>query len=204
MISTRSDKLGRLLQSTIYWLACLAWALAASLVQAESLYRPDHYRALTADSKAYRVGDVLTVQVMENASATTNADTTTRRGNDLDASLTLSRNPTISGGIALHGDFDGGGRTQRAGRLLASLSVTVREILPNGDLRVSGEQELLINDEQQKISLEGRVRPRDISDGNVVLSSRLADARINYIGEGDLTERQRRGWWRKLLDWLGL
>lgn len=204
MTTSHRSRSQRWLRTAAWWLLGVVLALAIGAVQAESLYQPDRYRALAADSKAHRVGDVLTVQVVENASATSNADTTTRRDNDLAVNFSLSRNPTISGGIGIHGDFDGGGRTQRAGRLLAAISVTVREILPNGDLRVAGEQELLINDEQQKIVLEGRVRPRDISDGNIVLSSRLADARINYIGEGDLTERQRRGLWRRLLDWLGL
>jgi len=82
--------------------------------------------------------------------------------------------------------------------------VNVQEILPNGDLKVSGEQLLTVNEEQHKVNLEGRVRPQDISSDNVVLSTRLADARIDYIGEGDLSERQKRGWWRKLVDWLGL
>jgi flagellar L-ring protein precursor FlgH len=52
--------------------------------------------------------------------------------------------------------------------------------------------------------LEGRVRPQDISDGNVVVSSRLADAKITYVGQGDLAERQKPAWWRKVFDWLGL
>jgi flagellar L-ring protein precursor FlgH len=54
------------------------------------------------------------------------------------------------------------------------------------------------------VSLEGRVRPQDISDGNVVLSTRLAEARITYLGEGELSQRQQRAWWRKLLDWVGM
>jgi flagellar L-ring protein precursor FlgH len=53
------------------------------------------------------------------------------------------------------------------------------------------------------VTLEGLVRPVDITDGNVVQSTRIADARITYVGEGDLTERGRRAWWRKLLDALG-
>ncbi len=102
------------------------------------------------------------------------------------------------------GDFDGGGTTQRTNKLLATITVAVKEVLPTGDLRVAGEQLLTVNDEQHKVSLEGRVRPQDISDGNVVLSTRLAEAHINYVGDGELSDRQRRAWWRKLLDLLGL
>lgn len=181
--------------------------LAGVAAQAESLYREEAYRPLTADNKAFRVGDTVTVQVLENSSASTNADTTTRRKNGISADLSLTRNlrsaPSIAAGVNVAGDFDGGGRTQRASRLLAQLSVVVTEILPNGDMKLAGEQILYVNEEQQKVNLQGRVRPQDISEGNVVLSTRLADARITYVGEGDLSERQRRSWWRSIMDWLG-
>jgi len=180
----------------------LAWCAVA---QAQtSLYDEQTFRPLTADNKAYRVGDVLTVQVLENSAATVNADTDTHRANAVSAELTRAHVPAVRVGVANAGEFDGGGRTVRAGKLLAQLSVTVRAVMPNGDMLVAGEQLLLINDEQQRINLEGRVRRQDISDTNVVLSSRLADAKITYVGEGELAERQRPAWWRKVMDWMGL
>ncbi len=185
-------------------LAATLLAAGTGAALAQSLYDERTYRALAADHKAYRVGDVLTVQVLESATAQANTDTGTRRGNQVQAQVDKAKSPPVSVGLSVSGDFDGGGRTARAGRLLAQLSVTVREVLPNGDLRVGGEQVLLINDEQQRIELEGRVRPIDISDGNIVQSSRIADARIHYVGQGELAERQRPAWWRKVLDWLGL
>jgi flagellar L-ring protein FlgH len=181
--------------------ALLGLSLGAA---ATSLYNESTFRPLTADNKAFRVGDILTVQVFENSSATTSTDTGTRRKNNLNAELTHGARRVAETGIAIGGDFDGGGRTQRANRVLITLSVSVKEVLPNGDLRVSGEQLLLVNEEQQKVTLEGRVRPQDVSDGNVVLSTRLADARITYLGEGEVSERQQRAWWRKLLDWVGM
>lgn len=177
---------------------------AAAFSQAESLYNEASFRAYVADSRAQRVGDTLTVQVMESASAAANTDTGTRRKNNLAASLSHRQVPTTGAEVGVSGDFDGGGRTARAGKLLAQISVTVREVLPNGELKVAGEQVLLINEEQQRINLEGRVRPQDISEGNVVLSTRLAEAKITYVGEGDLAERQRPSWWRRFLDALGL
>lgn len=183
----------------------LALLLSASLpVAAESLYQEGSFRPLTADNKAFRVGDSLTVQVFENSSASTSADTGTRRNNDISGSVTQTGNRVVGQlGIGVSGGFDGGGRTQRANKLLATLTVTVQEVLASGELRVAGEQLLTVNEELQKVNLEGRVRPQDISDGNVVLSTRLADARITYVGEGDVTDRARRGGWRKVLDWLG-
>lgn len=178
-------------------------ALSAG-ANADSLYREGAYRAPAADNKAHQAGDLITIQVFENASATTSSDTGTRRKNGLSAGFSHGdlggKQFTLSAG----GDFDGGGHTQRSNRFLTTLTVTVTAVAPNGDLLVGGEQMLTINDEQQKVNLQGRVRPADISDGNVVLSTRLADARITYLGEGDLSERQRRSWWRGLLDWMGL
>jgi flagellar L-ring protein FlgH len=185
------------------WLAAAttAWAGAS---RAQSLYDEKTFRTLTADNKAFRIGDVLTVQVFENATASANADTETRRANQISTELTRAHVPIVKNTIGVSGQFDGGGRTVRAGKLLAQLTVSVLEVMPNGDMRIGGEQALLINEEQQRINLEGRVRPQDISETNVVLSSRLADAQITYVGEGDLAERQRPAWWRKVFDWLGL
>ena len=181
-------------------LACVAGAC----VQAQSLYREDSWRGLTADNKAYRTGDVLTVQVFENSSASSSADTGTRRSNHLSAELTHSGTNVGQTSIGVAGDFDGGGRTQRANRLLTTLTVTVQEVLPAGQLRVAGTQSVTVNDELQRVTLEGFVRPADISDGNVVQSTRIAQARITYVGEGDVSDRSRRAWWRKLLDALGM
>ncbi|MGE1004986.1 flagellar basal body L-ring protein FlgH [Ralstonia pseudosolanacearum] len=187
-------------------IVCLLGAAAAPCAAyAESLYKEGTYRQLTSDNKAFRVGDVITVQVYENSSATTSTDTTSQRKNNLNVAVnTLLTGRQVGGGASVAGDFDGGGTTQRANKLLATITVAVQDVLPNGDLRIGGEQLLMVNDEQHKVSLEGRVRPQDISDGNVVLSTRLAEAHINYVGEGELSDRQRRAWWRKLLDLLGL
>jgi flagellar L-ring protein precursor FlgH len=184
-------------------LLAFAVAAAAATAGAQSLYREDAWRPLTGDNKAYRPGDVLTVQVYENSTAMSSADTGTRRNNDLSAALAHGTKVVGQTAIKVGGDFDGGGQTQRTSRLLTTVTVTVQEILPGGQLRVAGTQSILVNEELQKVTLEGLVRPVDISDGNVVQSTRIADARITYVGEGDLTERQRRGWWRKLVDALG-
>lgn len=185
--------------------AALVAVLLPQAVPAQQLYNEATYRALAGDRKALHVGDVITVQVFEQSSATTSTDTSTQRNNALNAGYASTRGGVQHGGsIGVAGSFDGGGTTQRANKLLVTLSVTVREVLPNGDLRLAGEQTLTVNEEQHKVSLEGRVRPQDVSSDNVVLSTRLADAHIDYLGDGDLTERQKRGWWRRLLDALGL
>lgn len=190
--------------------SCIASVLLALTVLAsvpaagaQSLFQEEAWRGLTTDNKAYRVGDVLTVQVFENSSASTSADTGTRRANHLGAELAHGSNRVAQTSVGVNGDFDGGGRTQRASRLLATLSVIVQEVLPGGQLRIAGTQSVTVNEELQRVTLEGLVRPVDISDGNVVQSTRIAQARITYVGEGDLSERNRRAWWRRLLDALG-
>jgi flagellar L-ring protein precursor FlgH len=186
-------------------------ALAASLLvcssgaSAQRLYDETTYRALAADHKAFRVGDVVTVQVYEQSSATTTTDTTTQRNNAVNVGISSAITGTQRGGsIAQGGSFDGGGTTQRANKLLVTLSVSVVEVLPNGDLRLAGDQALTVNEEHHAVHLEGRVRPQDVAGDNTVLSTRLADAHVNYVGAGDLSERQKPSWWRKLLDGLGL
>lgn len=185
-------------------LSGMVLAAAAACAQADSLYKPHSFQALTSDRKAAAVGDVLTVQVVENSSATTTADTATRRSSGAGLAIDSTRGSSLHARLDAHGDFDGGGSTRRANRFLAALTVSVREVLPNGDLRVEGEQVLSLNEERQTVRVQGRVRRIDISEGNIVLSSRLADAQITLVGDGDLTERQRRSWWKRAIDWMGL
>ncbi|RYF16710.1 MAG: flagellar basal body L-ring protein FlgH [Comamonadaceae bacterium] len=183
--------------------AAVLTALVAGAAPAQSLFDENTWRGFTADNKAYRPGDVLTVQVLENSSASSTADTGTRRNNRMQAELAHGSRTVAETALAVGGEFDGGGRTQRASRLLTTLTVTIQEVLPGGHLRVAGTQSVTVNEEAQTVTLEGVVRAADITDGNVVQSPRIAQARITYVGEGDLTERNRRAWWRRLLDALG-
>jgi flagellar L-ring protein precursor FlgH len=93
---------------------------------------------------------------------------------------------------------------QRAGRVAAQLTVTVKSVAPNQELFVSGRQQILVNGEKQLIELSGRVRPIDISESNTVVSSRIADAHITYVGDGILAEKQKQGILSHILGWLGL
>jgi len=178
--------------------------LVAHFAAGESLYREDGFRSMVADVKAYRPGDSLTVLIVENASAQSSTDTSSTRDQALGYDLNFTPSPLTSRSAAVktNNDFDSQGSTQRAGKFLAQITVTVLDVAANGELRVSGQQMLEINNEKQHIKLEGRVRPYDIS-GNSVLSTRLADAKISYLGDGDLADRQRPGWWMRLLTWLG-
>ncbi|RQP26657.1 flagellar basal body L-ring protein FlgH [Piscinibacter terrae] len=176
-------------------------ALAASAV--DSLYREDTYQPLTADRKGTRVGDLVTVQIFEASSATSTADTNSDRSADLAVEVAGTQR-RLRRSASLSNDMQGTGRTERTGRLLAQVTVSIKEILPNGDLMLAGDQMLEINDERQRIHLEGRIRPVDLQENNLVLSSRLADAKISYLGNGVIGDKQKPAWWQKILTALGV
>jgi flagellar L-ring protein precursor FlgH len=192
-----------------------SWALPAALALlapaapsiAADLYTPEAYRALASDVKAYRIGDGLTVLVTENTSAVTSADTSAGRATGVGIGFDVQaqgRAHTFDLDGNVKNNFAGNAKTQRAGRLLAQITVNVTGVLPNGDLLVAGEQQLEINDEKQTLRLEGRVRRQDIGEGNTVVSNRIADARIRYVGDGVLSEGQKVSVVTRFLTWLGL
>lgn len=168
-----------------------------------SLYSDGQFQSLTSDRRRFEVGEVLTIVVYENASATSSADTGTSRDSSVGVGASTP-NWNKGASVTANNDFNGVGRTQRSGRLLAQITVLVREVLPNGDLRVAGEQLLEINGEKQTIRAEGRVRPRDVSENNSVLSTRLAEARLAFVGDGVLGDNQRPRWWQKVLSLFGI
>jgi flagellar L-ring protein precursor FlgH len=179
--------------------------LCCGVSSGDSLYGGEaSFRSLTGDKRAFRVGDMLTVIVVENSSVSANANTTAEKSGGL-LFKWRATNRAENGNLQLGDTFGGKGQIQRSGKMLAQLSVTVREVDPlSGLLTVAGEQQLLVNDEKQEIKLVGKVRPIDILDNNTVLSNRLADAHISYVGDGVLSEKQHPGVLTRLLSWLGI
>ena len=155
---------------------------------------------LFSDPKARRAGDILTIKIVESSSASNSADTTTDRGSSLSAGInelfgvrtSALQDLSVSGGI--ESEFEGSGSTTRSGSLEAFITVRVVEVMPNGNLKIVGSREIMVNNEKQIMTIYGVVRPRDVSDDNVVLSTFVADARIAYSGAGIVDDRQRPGW----------
>jgi len=181
----------------------VAAVLVAGAARADSLYDEQRYRPLVGDPRAIRVGDNITVVVTEFASVTASARTATDKDGTV-SGVARGTNSTKQGSVNLNEDFNGGGRIERSGKLTAQLTVVVQSIDANGDLRVKGEQEIEVNNEKQTLYVEGRVRPQDIQANNTILSTRLADAKIRYTGDGLLAEKQRPGILTRLLSWLRL
>jgi flagellar L-ring protein precursor FlgH len=187
----------------------LAFGLLAVLVTAHgdesvSMFDQQTYRPLVADQKAFYVGDVLTVVIQEVATASSSADLRARRTFSVAASASSADSAPHSASANTATTSNGVGTTDRTGRLLAQLTVRVTGVEPSGDLLVSGRQSLKINGEEQRIVLSGLVRRRDVADDNTVLSSRIADARIEFDGRGFVTDQGRPGWLARLFTLLGL
>ena len=181
----------------------MTFPLAAQSSAPGSMIQPDSYRALTADRRAHRPGDTLTVLVLETAQASASANTDGSHDFQVDAQAHTPRG-NYPYGLGLSGSDQGQGETSRSGALQAQLAVRVIELEPGGLLRVRGEQTVTINGEQQHIALTGLVREEDILPSNVIPSNRISDAQIEFNGRGDVSEAQRHSVVYRVLHWLRL
>ena len=205
-------------RSTSKPLAALCIFLAAGTpVPAGSLWREGvtDERGMFADKRAKRVGDILTIIVQETASVanserlktdkasksgvTNLADTIVRQfANKLPGKLQpvkdLNLNSTGTN------DYTGGGEVKNSQTIATRAAVQVIDVLPNGNLVVEGLREISFSKERQFAALRGLVRSYDILPDNTVLSSNMADARIEIISEGTLTDAQKKGWLLRLND----
>jgi flagellar L-ring protein precursor FlgH len=193
---------------------CLTLLAAAALAmrvhaappgdEANTMFDPQTYRSMVAETKALSVGDVLTVAIQESTTASSSADLHTQRAFALSGQAGTNKHGPYSAAASTSSQSDGAGATDRSGSVLAQLSVRVVQINANGDLQVAGKQSLMINGEQQLITLSGVVRVRDIGTDNTVASSRIADARIQVSGKGFVANQSKPGFLARLLSILGL
>ncbi|THB75545.1 MAG: flagellar basal body L-ring protein FlgH [Gammaproteobacteria bacterium] len=172
-------------------------------VTAKSLYDESTYRPYTTDNKAFMVGDTITVNVVEMSSAESSADTVAHRGVGADAHIQDFGGLDI-GDIQLGTETGGGGKVKRKGDLRAQITVEVIKVHPNGVLEIAGEKLITLNDEEQRIVVSGKVRKDDISAENIVLSSRISDAHIEYMGKGVIGDSQKPGAIYRFFNWLGI
>jgi flagellar L-ring protein precursor FlgH len=166
---------------------------------------------LFRDFKARNVGDILTIQINENATATNSANTSTEKEGSVSVSApslggleksasALNFASILSGASALN--FAGQGSTSRAGQLQAFVSARVIQVFPNGDLGIEGVKEVTVNRERQILRIRGIVRPRDITPGNVVLSTGIANMEVVFDGKGIVSDANKPGFMYRLLQWV--
>jgi flagellar L-ring protein FlgH len=166
-----------------------------------AIYHDAQNMELFADPRAHRVGDILTIALVESTQASKKASTSTsKKDNAKIASPTILGQGLSIGGKALdttldgERTFDGNGSSSQSNQLTGQITVTVAQRLTNGNLIVRGEKWLTINQGQELVRISGIVRPQDISPDNTVPSTRVADARISYTGRGTLADANTRGW----------
>lgn len=156
---------------------------------------------LFEDRKANRVGDILTVVLAEQTNATKNSQTTTGKATDatlgnptvFGTPLTHKGVPLFDGALSGSTSFDGKGASSQSNSLAGDITVTVVDRLPNGNLVISGEKWVTLNQGQEFIRLSGIIRPDDIEPDNSLLSTRIANARITYSSKGVLAAANKMG-----------
>ena len=172
--------------------------------------------ALYEDTIARRLNDLVTINLVENDSATGAANTSTTKqsatvgtvntifgippnlnlGNLFGHGYTFS--PNFNG--SMNDSFAGTGSTNRAGTLVGTITAKVVEVMPNGNLTIESRKEITINKEKQTLILRGMVRPQDLATDNSVNSTRVADVTVYYVGDGIIQSKQDTGWFDKILD----
>ena len=179
-----------------------------------AIYQAGHELVLFEDVRARRVGDMLTVLLREQTdaekSASTDINKESSNGVELQSSG-LNDGTGISNLLNIGGifdqdrsvsmdqssEFEGEGDSDQSNRLEGQITVTVSNVLPNGNLEIQGEKWILINQGEEYIRLRGIVRPEDIGPNNTVLSNRIANARIGYSGKGTVQDSNIPGWLTK-------
>jgi flagellar L-ring protein precursor FlgH len=180
-----------------------------------SIYQSGHANAWFENIRARRVGDLLTVKLVESTNATkqtsTNVDKTTSTsitapttfGTTTEFSLpgvlplARTKDLNISADLDSEHEFEGSGDSSQSNAFSGDITVTVHEVLPNGYLVVKGEKRIGMSEGNEYIKLSGIVRPVDIDSSNTVLSTRLADPTIVYIGDGPIANSNMMGWLAK-------
>lgn len=165
-----------------------------------SIFQASHgYQPLFEDRRPRMVGDILTIVLNEQVSASKNsASNASRTGS---SSLTptivpekLRRLSDYAFEVDGENQFNGAGGSRANNSFTGTLTATVIEVLPNGNLRVRGEKQIAINQGTEFIRFSGVVNPRAITGQNTVPSTQVADARIEYVGDGYINEAQHMGW----------
>ena len=190
--------------------------MSASLasLSADSLWNQGSSRSMSADKKAQAVGDILTILIQENNGATRQNNTTTSKKASVNAAIaSLLYSPSASGLLTKKGtlpalsynsdtEFNGGGSINNAETITAQVAVRVVDVLPIGNMVVEGQLRTAFSGEKQDAVVRGTVRPDDISANNTLYSYNVADATIQFISKGTITDAQRKGWWTRIWDKL--
>ena len=201
--------------------SCLSHALLLTALvlgsfpaPAQSLWQDGNSRSMYSDKRAARVGDLITILVQENTTANKDNKTSTSKNASMDAAITaFLYSPAASGLLTKGGtlpalkyksanSFDGGGTIANSEQIISQVTVRVIDVLPNQNMLIEGTRETSFGGEKQNVVLHGIVRPEDVSANNTVFSYNVADAKIQIVTKGSITDSQRKGWFTKIWDKL--
>jgi flagellar L-ring protein precursor FlgH len=151
------------------------------------------------DMRARRVGDLLTVKLVEKTEGKKEANSTNSKSQEMKLTDSLTQsfglfNGDLQGSLKGESTFDGAGDADQKNQLSGSVTVSVIEVLPNGNLYVRGEKRIGINQGNEYVKLAGIVRPIDIDSTNTVESTKIGDATIMYVGDGQVADASKMGW----------
>ena len=189
-------------------------SFVASAAEADSLWHRSRGReaGMVSDRRARHVGDILTVVVQESASVQASRSTKTDKKSSVDNAVSQFLFPASVSNLGTHNgslpgtslsgasSFQGGGQISNTQSVTARAAVTVIDVLPNGNLVIEGARYVAYSGEKQYAVLHGIVRPEDIQNGNLVLSSSIADARVEFSSKGAISSAQRKGWFSRVFD----
>lgn len=187
----------------------MARGTAATAASPGSLWSPSsQFMNLGGDVRANQVDDLITVVVAEQASAVAQGTTKTQRQSTLTSGITAAGGPTKAAGalanlaaLNTQSALNGQGATTRSTQLTTTLSARVVGVLPNGYLVIEGSKTVDVNSENQVVTLRGVVRPTDLTTGNTISSTQVAEMELTINGKGVVTDSVRRPFvlWRVLM-----
>jgi flagellar L-ring protein precursor FlgH len=161
------------------------------------VFNPDSSISLVSDSRAFRVGDIVTVILQETTQASKSAGTTLAKDSSVgiaSPSLLGKSFPKAGVDISAERGFKGDAQSTQQNALSGAITVIVQEVMPNGLLKVAGEKVLTLNQGEEFVRLRGFLRAADIDANNMVSSQRIANARIAYGAQGTLADANQPGW----------
>ncbi|MCX7086596.1 MAG: flagellar basal body L-ring protein FlgH [Methylococcales bacterium] len=171
-----------------------------------SIYQSGYDMRLFEDRSAKRIGDILTVKLVENTNAKKKSDLNASKDSKIAASVpsfmgvspgaVLGQDLTTS--ASMSDAFKGAGDANQSNSLVGDITVTVVDVLPNGNLKIRGEKRVTLNRGSEYVRLSGMVRPVDIDTTNSILSTKVADATIMYTGDGSIADSNKVGWISRL------
>lgn len=162
-------------------------------------------KSLFLDHTACKEGDVVTILISESSVASFAAQTGTSKTDSNTISKALGpilQNLIPNWFTGANSSNSGQGSTNQTGKLAARMSAVVKKVFPNGTMLIEGTRNVIVNKETQTFRLSGIVRREDVRSDNTVRSESLAEAEIRMDGKGAISDRQRRGFLTRLLDWL--